>query len=85
MNVNDAAIIKSLLKSYQEELDDVLEDYSLMCAVIGLLKAHGAPEYGDTVKHLQRRQNKIVDKMKGIQERLDMAQKDLKAIEEVEK
>ena len=83
MNVNDAAILKKLVKSYQEELDDVLEDYSLICAVLGLLKERGAPEDGDTVKHLQRRKNKIVDKMKDIQECLDMAQKDLKEIEEV--
>lgn len=75
-------ILKSLVKSYKDELDDVLEDYSLICAVLGLLKAHGAPENGDTVKHLQRRQFKIADKMKGIQECISIAQKELNALEE---
>lgn len=82
MNLNEAEILKSIIKSYQDELDDVLEDYSLICAVLGLLKEHGAPENGDTVRHLQRRQLKIVDKKKGIQECLDMAQKELNALEE---
>ena len=83
MKLNEAEIVKSLVKSYQDELDDVLEDYSLICAVLGLLKEHGAPEDGDAVRHLQRRQIKIVDKMKGIQECLDKAQKELKALEGV--
>jgi len=82
MNISDAAIVKSLVRTYQDLLDEVLEDYSLICAVLGLLKEHGAPEDGDTVRHLQRRQNKIADKMKGIQECLDIAQKELKELEE---
>lgn len=82
MNINDAAILKSLVKSYQDELDDVLEDYSLICAVLGLLKEHSAPEDGDTVKHLQRRQSKIVDKMNGIKECLNTAQKELNELKE---
>ena len=82
MNINEAEIQKTVVKLYQDQLDDVLEDYSLICAVLGLLKEHGAPEDGDTVKHLQRRQTKIADKMKGIQECLDIAQKELKELEE---
>lgn len=82
MKLNEAEILKSLVKSYQDKLDDVLEDYSLICAVLGLLKEHGAPENGDTVRHLQRRQIKIADKMKDIQECLDKVQKELKALEE---
>lgn len=82
MKLNEAEILKSLVKSYKDELDDVLEDYSLICAVLGMLKAHGAPEDGDTVKHLQRRQFKIVDKMKGIQECISIAQKELNALKE---
>lgn len=82
MKLNEAEILKSIVKSYQDELDDVLEDYSLICAVLGLLKEHGAPEYGDTVRHLQRRQINIVDKMKGIQECISIAQKELNALEE---
>ena len=82
MNINEAEIQKTVVKLYQDQLDDVLEDYSLICAVLGLLKEHGAPEDGDTVKNLKRRQTKIADKMKGIQECLDIAQKELKALEE---
>ena len=82
MKLNEAEILKSLVKSYQDKLDYALEDYSLICAVLGLLKEHGAPEDGDTVRHLQRRQIKIADKMKGIQEGLDTAQKELKVLEE---
>ena len=82
MNVSESKILKTMVKTYQDELDDVLEDYSLICAVLGLLKAHGAPEDGETVRHLFRRQNKIADKMKSIQENLDRAQEELKAVEE---
>lgn len=82
MNVSESKILKTMVKTYQDELDDVFEDYNLIGAVLGLLKAHGAPEDGDTVRLLCRRQNKIVDKMKGIQENLDRAQEELKAVEE---
>ena len=85
MKVNESEILRTMVKTYQDELDDILEDYSLICAVLGLLKAHGAPEDGETVRRLWRRQNKIVDKMKGIQENLDKAQEELKALEEEEK
>ena len=85
MNVNEAEILKTMVKTYQDELDDVLEDYSLICAVLGLLKEHHAPEDGETVKHLFRRQNKLVDKMKAIQENLYTAQEELKALEEEKK
>lgn len=84
MKLNEAEILKATVKIYQDQLDDVLEDYSLICAVLGLLKEHGAPEDGDTVRHLQRRQTKIVDKMKDIQECLDISQKELKALEEAD-
>lgn len=84
MIINESKILKTMVKTYQDELDDVLEDYSLICAVLGLLKAHGAPEDGETVRRLFRRQNKIADKMKGIQENLDKAQEELKALEEEE-
>lgn len=84
MKPYEAEIVKSLVESYQDELDDVLEDYSLICAVLGLLKEHGAPEDGDTVRHLQRRQIKIVDKMKGIQECIKIGQKELEELEEFE-
>lgn len=82
MKVNESKILKTMVKTYQDELDDVLEDCSLICAVLGLLKAHGAPEDGETVRRLFRRQNKIADKMKVIQENLDIAQEELKALEE---
>lgn len=82
MDINESKILRTMVKTYQDELDDVLEDYSLICAVLGLLKAHGAPEDGETVRRLFRRQNKIADKMKGIQENLDRAQEELKALEE---
>lgn len=84
MNINESKILKTMVKTYQDELDDVLEDYSLICAVLGLLKAHGAPEDGETVRRLFRRQNKIADKMKDIQENLDKAQEELKALDEEE-
>lgn len=82
MNVSESKILKTMVKTYQDELDDALEDYCLIGAVLGLLKAHHAPEDGGTVRHLCRRQNKIVDKMKAIQENLDRAQEELKAAEE---
>lgn len=82
MKVNESKILKTMVKTYQDELDDVLEDYSLTCAVIGLLKAHGAPEDGDAVRHLCQRQNKIADKMKDIQDNLDKAQEELRVVEE---
>lgn len=85
MNVNESKILKTMVKTYQDELDDVLEDYSLICAVLCLLKAHGAPEDGETVRRLFHRQNKISDKMKAIQENLDRAQEELKAVEEEKK
>lgn len=85
MKVNESEILKTMVKTYQDELDDVLEDYSLICAVLCLLEAHGAPEDEETVRRLRRRQNKIVDKMEGIQENLDRAQEELKALEEEEK
>ena len=82
MNINETEILKTMVKTYQDEYDDALEDYNLIGAVLCLLKAHHAPEDGETVKLLCRRQNKIVDKMKEIQECLDTAQKELKALEE---
>ena len=82
MKVNESKILRTMVKTYQDELDDVLEDYNLIGAVLGLLKRHGVPEDWDTVRLLCRRQNKIVDKMKGIQENLDKAQEELKAVEE---
>lgn len=82
MNIDESRILKTMIKTYQDELDDVLEDYSLICAVLGLLKAHGAPEDGETVRRLCRRQEKIADKMKSIQENLDRAQEELKMLEE---
>lgn len=82
MNVSESKILKTMVKTYQDELEDVLEDYSLVCAVLCLLKAHHAPEDGETVRLLCRRQNKILDKMKAIQENLDKAQEELKALEE---
>lgn len=85
MNIDESKILKTMVKTYQDELNDVLEDYSLICAVLGLLKAHGAPEDGETVRRLFQRQNKIADKMKRIQENLDKAQEELKALEEVKK
>lgn len=85
MKINETKILKTMVKTYQDELNDVLEDYSLICAVIGLLKEHGAPEDGETVRHLWRRQNKIADKMKAIQENLGKAQEELKVLEEKEK
>ena len=85
MNVSDAKILKTMVKTYQDELDDVLEDYSLICSVLGLLIAHGVPEDGDDVRRLCRRQKKIADKMKAIQENLDKAQEELKMLEEEEK
>lgn len=84
MKVNESKILKTMVKTYQDELDDVLEDYSLICAVLGLLKAHCAPEDGETVRRLLRRQNKIADKMKAIQENLCKAQEELKVLEEEE-
>ncbi len=82
MNVSEAEILKTMVKTYQDELDDVLEDYSLICAVLALLKAHATPEDGENVRRLCRRQNKIADKMKAIQENLDRAQEELKTLEE---
>ena len=84
MNIDESKILETMVKTYQDELDDVLEDYSLIGAVLSLLKAHGAHEDWDTVRLLCRRQNKIADKMKTIQENLDKAQEELKALEEEE-
>lgn len=85
MNVSEAKILKTMVTTYQDESDDVLDDYNLIGAVLCLLKAHGAPEDGETVRRLCRRQNKIADKMKGIQENIDKAQEELKAFKEDEK
>ncbi len=81
MKIDESKILKTMIKTYRDEYDDVLEDYILICAVLGLLKAHDTPEYGETVRLLQRRQNKITDKMKSIQENLGKAQEELKALE----
>ena len=78
-------ILETMIKTYQNELDDILEDYSLVCAVLGLLIEHHVPEDGDTVRHLFRRQHKIADKMKAIQESLNTAQKELESIKEENK
>ena len=81
MKTNMTEILTMMIKTYQDELDDVLEDYSLICAVLGLLKEHGAHKNGNTIRHLQRRKNKIADKMKDIQVSLNTAQEELNALE----
>ena len=78
-------ILERMIKTYQNELDDILEAYSLVCAVLGLLKEHRSPDDGETVTHLRRRKKKLINKMKFIQESIKHAQEELESIKEEDK